>query len=150
MAEDDVSMVIHAAECIAKLGPEAATCPDGEASQPIADAHVDHGDLFKQLTMRGGQTWSYSGYANAYSACLDALVKLEYEPDFLIEFIQTHIGLSTMDLIHSLETLQSIGTPEARDLAKRALAFWLPELNMSEIKKAKSIVESIGAKKKKK
>ena len=37
LAEDDVSMVIHAAECIAMLGPEAATCPAGEASQPVAE-----------------------------------------------------------------------------------------------------------------
>ena len=149
LAEDDASMVIHAAECIAKLGPEAATCPAGEKSQPVADAHVNNADLFEQLIMRGGQTWSYSGCANAYSACLDALVKLEYEPDDLIDFIQTHIGLGS-DLIDSLEALQSIGTPEARDLAKRALAFWSSELNMSETKKAKAIVDSIGAKKTKK
>jgi hypothetical protein len=148
LAEDDASIVIHAAECIAKLGPEAATCPDGEASQTIADAHVDKGDIVDQLKMRGAQVWSYSGYANAYSACLDALVKLEYEPDYLIEFIQTHIGLES-SVIESLEALRSIGTPEARDLAKRALAFWQSELNMSEAKKAKAIVASIGAKKKK-
>jgi hypothetical protein len=146
LAEDDASMVIHAAECIAKLGPEAATCPAGEKSQPVADPHVDNGDLFDQLKLRGSQTWSYSGCANAYSACLDALVKLEYEPDYLIEFIQTHIGLE-FSLIESLEALRSVSTPEARDLAKRALAFWLPELNMSETKKAKAIVDSIGAKK---
>jgi hypothetical protein len=149
LAENDASMVIHAAECIAKLGPEAATCAAGEATQPVADAHVDNGDLFDQLKLRGGQTWSYSGCANAYSACLDALVKLEYEPDYLIEFIQTHIG-QEFSLIESLEALRSVGTPEARDLAKRALAFWSPELNMSETKKARAIVDSIGAKKTKK
>jgi hypothetical protein len=148
LAENDASMVIHAAECIAKLGPEAATCAEGEASQPVAEAHVDNGDLFDQLKLRGGQIWSYSGCANAYSACLDALVKLEYEPEYLIEFVQAHIGLGS-DLLDSLEALRSVGTPEARDLAKRALAFWSPELNMSETKKAKAIVASIGAKKKK-
>jgi hypothetical protein len=147
LAENDASMVIHAAECIAKLGPAAATCPEGEASQPVADSHVDKGDLFDQLKLRGGRIWSYSGCANAYSACLDALVKLEYEPDYLVEFVQTHIGLGS-DLLESLEALRSVGTPEARDLAKRALAFWSPELNMSEAKKAKAIVDSIGAKKK--
>jgi hypothetical protein len=149
LAEDDATMVIHAAECIAKLGPEAATCPAGEKSQAVADPHVDDGDLFDQLILRGSQTWSYSGCANAYSACLDALVKLEYEPDDLIDFVQTHIGLE-FSLIDSLEALRSVGTPEARDLAKRALAFWLPELNMSETKKAKAIVDSIGTKKAKK
>jgi hypothetical protein len=150
LAEDDASMVIHAAECITKLGPEAATSDVGEKSLPIAEPHVDHGDLFDQLRHRGAQVWSYSGYANAYSACLDALVNLGYEPDFLCEFVQTHIGLSSDALIDSLKALQSAGTTESRDLAKRAAAFWMPELNMSETKKVKAILASFGAKPKKK
>jgi hypothetical protein len=149
LAEDDASMVIHAAECIAKLGPEAATCEAGEASRPIAEANVDSGDLFDQLMHRGAQVWSYSGYANAYSACLDALVKLEHEPEFLCEYVQMHIGLGTDALIDSLEALQKVGTPEARDLAERAAAFWMPELNMSETKKVKALLASSGSKKKK-
>jgi hypothetical protein len=149
LAEDDASMAIHAAECIAKLGPEAATCEAGEASLPIADAHVDDGDLFEQLRLRGAQVWSYSGYANAYSSCLDALVKLEYDPDDVCDFVQTHIGLGSDALVDSLKALASVGTPEAKDLAKRALAFWQSELNMSETKKAKALLASFGAKKKK-
>jgi hypothetical protein len=149
LAEDDASMVIHAAECIARLGPEAATCDAGEASKPIADAHVDDGDLFEQLRLRGAQVWSYSGYANAYSSCLDALVKLEHDPDDLCDFVQTHIGLSPDSFLDSLQALASVGTPEAKNLAKRAVAFWQPELNASQSKKAKALLDSIGGKKKK-
>ncbi len=149
LADDSIFTVLHAAECIARLGPEAATCPAGQASELIAKPDTDHDDLFAQLRFRGAQIWSYSGYANAYSACLDALVKLEYDPDFLCEFVQANIGLSSDDLLHSLEALRSVGTPEARDLAKRAAAFWMPELNMSQAKKVKALLDSFGTKKKK-
>jgi hypothetical protein len=149
LADDDVSTVIAAAECIAKLGPEAASCPAGEASELVAKPNTDHDDLFAQLSARGAQVWSYSGYANAYSACLDALVKLEYDPEFLCEFVQTHIGLSSDALLDSLEALRTVGTPEAHDLAKRAATFWMPELNMSEAKKVKGLLASFRTKKKK-
>jgi hypothetical protein len=146
LAENDASMVIEAAKCIAKLGPEAATCPAGEKNQPIADGSSDQGDLFDQLISRGGQIWSYSGYANAYSDCLDTLMKLEFDPDDLVEFVQTHIGLGTDALLDSLAALQSVGTSEARDLAKRAVAFWSSELNMAETKKAKALLAPSGSK----
>jgi hypothetical protein len=149
LADDYISTVIAAAECIAMLGPEAATCPAGEASQLVSKPDSDHDDLFAQLMARGAQIWSYSGYANAYSACLDALVKLEYDSDDLCEFVQTHIGLSTDALLDSLEALRAVGTPEASDLARRAAAFWMPELNMSEAKKVKALLASFGTKKKK-
>jgi hypothetical protein len=149
LAEDDVSTVIAAAECIAMLGPDAATCSAGEASELVAKPNTDHDDLFAQLMARGAQVWSYSGYANAYSACLDALVKLEYDPDFICEFVQTHVGLSSDALLDSLEALRAIGTPDAHDLAKRAAAFWMPELNLSEAKKVKTLLASFGTKKKK-
>jgi hypothetical protein len=51
--------------------------------------------------------------------------------------------------LDSLEALRSVGTSEARDLAKRAAAFWMPELNMSEAKKVKALLDSFGSKKKK-
>jgi hypothetical protein len=150
LADDYVSTVLLAAECIAELGPEAATCPAGEESMPVANSHVDHDDLMSQLMLRGGQVWSYSGYANCYAACLDALVKLEYDPDILCEFVQTHVGLSPDDLIHSLEALQAVGTADAHELAERAAAFWMSELNMSQAKKAKAILASFGSPKKSK
>jgi hypothetical protein len=148
LADNDVSTVIAAAECIAMLGPAAATSPAGQASELVARLDPDHDDLFAQLTSRGAQIWSYSGYANAYGACLDALVKLKYDPDFLCEFVQTHIGLSSDALMDSLEALRAVGTPDARDLAKRAAAFWMPELNMSQAKKVKALLASFGTKKK--
>jgi hypothetical protein len=150
LADDQVMTVIAAAECIAMLGPEAATCPAAEASELVAKPDTSHDDLFAQLMARGAQVWSYSGCANAYSACLDAMVKLEYDPDYICEFVQTHIGLGWDDLIASLEALSNIGTPDAQDLAKRAAAFWMPELNLSEAKKVKALLASFGAKKKKK
>jgi hypothetical protein len=150
LAEDDASMAIYAAECIAKLGPEAATCEAGEEELPIADSHVDKGDLFDQLRHRGAKVWAYSGYANAYSACLNALLKVGYDPEYLCEYVKSHIGLSRSDLIHSLEALQAVGTSEAHDLAKRAAEFWMPELNKAETKKVNTIFASFGAKPKKK
>jgi len=148
LAEDDASMVIHSAECIAKLGPEAATCPVGEARQRIAESGTEEGGLFSQLKLRGAKVWSYSGYANAYTSCLDALVKLEYEPDYLVDYVQTHIGLGTDALLDSLAALSSVGTGEARDLAKRAVTFWTPEMNASEKKKSTAILASFGKSKK--
>jgi hypothetical protein len=148
LADDDVSTVIAAAECIAMLGPGAATCSAGTASELVAKPVTDHDDLFAQLMARGAQVWSYSGYANAYSACLDALVKLEYDPDFICEFVQSHVGLSSDDLISSLEALSRIGTPDARDLAERAAAFWMPELNKAEEKKVTGLLASFSSNKK--
>jgi hypothetical protein len=49
-------------------------------------------------------------------------------------------------LLDSLEALRNVGTPEARDLAKRAAAFWMSELNMSQTKKVKALLDSFGAK----
>jgi hypothetical protein len=149
LGENDASMVIEAAKCIAKLGPEAATCPAGEARQPVAEGDPDQADLFDQLKMRGAKIWSYSGCANAYSDCLDALVKLEYDEDDLVEYVQLNVG-HQHSLEESLEALSSVGTSEARDLAKRAVAFWADEMNMSETKKAKALLASFGSKGKKK
>ncbi|HEY7088856.1 MAG TPA: hypothetical protein VH518_12250 [Tepidisphaeraceae bacterium] len=143
LAEHDISMTILAAECIAKLGPAAAASPAAQSQEPIVEPHVDKGDLMEQLRSRGAHLWTYSGYINAYPACLDALVKLEWDPEWLLEFVSTHIGF---DLLHSLEALAAVGTPEAHDLAKRAVDFWLPELNMTETKKAKALLASIKAK----
>ena len=44
---------------------------------------------------------------------------------------------------------ESVGTPRSPRPGQAGAAFWMPELNMSETKKAKAIVDSIGAKKKK-
>ena len=143
--EDDVEVAITSAECIAKLGPAAASAPAADSS-----AEFHHVDLVDQLMQVGGKIWSYSGYANCYSACLEALVKLEVDEDDLVEHVHNFIGLSSPDdLLASLEALQAVGTRDAVDLLKRAAAFWLPELNMAQAKKVKAIVESAGRSKKK-
>ena len=137
---DDVVMVIRAAECIGTLGPEAASCPAGQENM------CGERDLESQLMRAGSKVWSYSGYSNSYSACLNALVKLKVNPDFLIEHVHQHIGLgSPDDLINSLNALKAVGSPDALDLLKRAAAFWLPELNMKYTKQVNKLVEEAGA-----
>jgi hypothetical protein len=140
LADNDVEVAITAANCIAKLGPAAAESAGAESS-PV----FNHVDLEEQLILAGGKIWPYSGYANCYSACLEALVKLELDEDFIVEFVHTHIGLSNPDdLLASLNALKTIGTRDAIDLLKRAAVFWMPELNMAQSKKVKAIVDSIG------
>lgn len=136
----DVQIVIYAAECIAKLGPEAVSCPAGQAIIP-AGTGGDRVDLVWQLQLAGSKFWGYSIYANCYSACLDALVKLKADDDFVLDYIHNHIGLGcTDDLIDSLKALMTIGTPEALDLFRRAVAFWLPELDKTYTKKVQALV----------
>ena len=139
MSEDDVQLVIHAVECVEKLGPEALTCPAGQSfSGPRKDVP---NELEWQLVVLGGRIWGYSLYANCYSACLAALVKLEADEDQLVEYIHNHIGLCNPDdFLESLQALLAIKTPEARDLAKRAVAFWRPELDKTHTKELEKIL----------
>lgn len=136
---DDVQLILDAIECIGRLGPEALTCPAGQAT-------IDSGrggepvNLEWQLYVLGGRVWGYSLFANCYSACLDALVKLQADEDGLLEYIHMHIGLSDDDFLDSLKALQTIDTPEARDLAKRAVAFWRPELDKTHTKQLERIL----------
>jgi len=145
LASDDVDLVISAAECIGKLGPEAMDSPDAQSGKEYGYTSLD-----AQLMQVGGKIWSYSGYANCYSACLDALMKLEVDEEFLVEHVQTHIGLAMPDdLLASLEALNAIGSSEAIGLLKRAATFWLPELNLAQAKKVKALVATAGKSKKK-
>jgi hypothetical protein len=137
--DDDVQIVICAAECVARLGPEALTCPAGQENMP-AGTGGDRVDLGWQLQLAGSKFWGYSLYANCYSACLDALVKLQLDEDVLLEYIHLHIGLSDDDFLDSLKALKTIGTPEARDLARRAVAFWRPELDKTHTKQLEKIL----------
>jgi hypothetical protein len=139
LRDDDVDVAITAADCIAKLGPAVASDSDSFDDLEIADV----------LMEVGGKIWSYSGYANCYSSCLDALVKCRVDEEDVVAFVHHHIGLENEDdLLASLQALASIGTPESIDLLKRAATFWLPELNMAKAKKVKAIVD--GAKRPKK
>jgi len=134
-----IQLILHAIECIAKLGPEALTCPGGKAL-------VDSGwgrepvNLEWQLYVLGGRIWGYSLYANCYSTCLDALMKLQADQEGIIEYIHKHIGLSDDDFLDSLKALKAIGTPEALDLFKRAVAFWQPVLDKTHTKQLQKIV----------
>lgn len=138
LADEYVGTVINAAQCIARLGPAALDAPAAEKSMPVGLAR-DNADLESQLMLAGGRVWGYSGYPNGYSSCLRAMVALGVEPDYVIEYVHAHIGLSPDDLIHSLEALAGIGTPEAIDLFDRAVTFWLPELNKGQRKKVESL-----------
>jgi hypothetical protein len=140
LADDYVSTVIHAAECVARLGPAALESPDAETPLPTG-CRDETADLESQLMLTGARVWAYSGYANCYSACLDAMVKIGVAPDFVVEYVHDHIGLSNADdLIDSLTALRALGTPEAEDLCDRAVAFWRPELNKAQTKKVDALV----------
>jgi hypothetical protein len=140
LMDDYVGVVNEAAECIAKLGPQARTCPAGQETGPY-----DYCDLEKQLKITGNKLWSYSGYTNSYSVCLKALMKLEVDGERIVDYVHSHIGLiAPFDVEANFTALAQVGTPEANDLMKRAEAFWLPELNMAQAKKVKAIMASAG------
>lgn len=130
-----VEVSITAAECIAMLGPEALTSPGGQEL-----LGKDEVDLEWQLQLAGGKVWAYSIYPNAYSACLNALVKIEADEEVILEYIHNHIGLVNQDdFVDSLRALEGIGTPDAIDLLKRAIAFWQPELDKTHAKQVAPI-----------
>jgi hypothetical protein len=142
LTDDSVSVVSDSAECIARLGPEAGTCEAAEKSMPFGHGQSGQGDLENQLKLLGSKLWSYSGYTNTYCACLNALVNLGYHED-LTDYIHCYIGLNApFDVEANFQALARIGTAEARELMKRAEAFWRPELNMAQAKKIARIVAS--------
>ena len=121
MTGDDVTLVILAVECVAKLGSEALGCPAGQAYSGAGN------------DVPGELEW--------HSACLDALVKLEADEDGLVEYIHNHIGLNDPDdFLNSIKALRRIDTPEARNLAKRAIAFWRPALNKTQAKQLEKLL----------
>lgn len=76
----------------------------------------------------------------AYTHCLEAMVKLDPKNEFIIDLVHCYIGMSNWNYIKaSLQALKTVGTPEALDLLKRAVVFWLPELD----KKQARIVQEI-------
>ena len=137
LSDKYVEVVIAAAECVGKLGPAALASPAAETPVRV-DGHGDGDevDLVTQLMLAGAKVWGYSGYANAYSACLDALVKVGADDDQVVEFVHNHIGLSNPDdFLDSARALLRVDTPDAQDLLDRAAAFWGPELNKGQAKK---------------
>jgi hypothetical protein len=127
---DDVQIAIEAAECIAKLGPAAKEAAEEEGGT----------ELEWQLYVIGSKVWSYSLYANCYSACLNALQKIEADDDFIVEYVSHNIGLSgDDDLIESLRALAAINNEESIDLLKRAITFWQSKMKSKTRKEADKI-----------
>jgi hypothetical protein len=57
---DDIFLVLHAADCIGRLGP-------------LVKESGDYEELQSQLQIIGSRVWDYSGLANAFGGCLEAL-----------------------------------------------------------------------------
>jgi hypothetical protein len=124
---DDVLVTTEAIECIAKLGP-AAREEGGD-------------DLEFELFVVGSKVWRYSLYANCYSAALEALQKIGGDEDLILNFVEHNVGLENPDdLIASLQALREIGGKEAKDLMKRAAAFWMPKLNLRYKKEVEKLL----------
>jgi hypothetical protein len=139
LKSDDMMLVGGAAICIAKLGPQALTSSEGQG-----DEGACYECLASDLEIAGSRIWSHTGYCNCYSPCLDALVKIGYDSDALIDYVHHHIGLNNpADLVHSLEALKTIGTTQAIDLFKRAIVFWEPELNKSFTKQVQKLAATV-------
>lgn len=138
LADESITVMSCAIRCIGKLGPKAMASPAAEERIPPYNV-----DLEFQLVLTGSRVFSYSLYPNCYSACLDTLRKIQVEPEAILEYVVSHIGLSCPDdLMASLNALKDIGTPEALDILKRAVTFWLPDLNMKYAKIAKELVST--------
>lgn len=136
LASGSITRILQAIKCIGKLGPEVLSSL--AAQEKVTE---DYFDLEAQLFNLGNKVWGYSGYPNCYSECLNTLLKLEVEEDYIIDYVRDHIGLGNPDdLLDSLNALKTIGTPEAISILKRGAAFWLPDLNMKYAKAVKNIV----------
>ena len=74
---------------------------------------------------------------------MDALVKLEADPDGLLEYIHNHIGLcSPDDFLVSLKVLKAMDSEDAAELAERAVEFWKPELGKGHLKQIDKILSA--------
>ena len=134
LTDRDVQVVIEAAACIAKLGRRALESAANDRAL---------GTLDFQLFVIGSRVWEYSLCANAYSACLDALLRIEADEDLIVDYIGRNISaLDGDELIQSLQALRQIGSKEAKSLIKRAATFWLPELNARERKAVGNFVKT--------
>jgi hypothetical protein len=133
LLSDDVQVAIEAAECIGKLGPAAREAAEGGGGAE---------DLETELFVTGSKVWSYSLYCNCYSACLEALRRMEADEDLIVEYVAHNIGAENPDdLLESLRALQAIGTKQAKRLMKRAVTFWEGELNVRQRQELKKILK---------
>ena len=138
LSHPSITLVLAAIRCIGKLGPDILASP--AAQEELTESRLD---LESQLYQTGNRVWEHSGYPNCYSECLNTLLKLEADPEFIIEYVRDHIGLGNPDdLLASLNALKTIGTSDAISILKRAATFWLPDLNAKYAKQVKSIAAS--------
>ena len=129
LAGDDVQAAIEAAKCIAKLGTRAREAAEGRGES-----------LETELFVTGSKVWPASLYCNCYSACLEALRRIEADDDLILEYVAHNIGAENPDdLLDSLCALQAIGSKEAKGLMERAVKFWEPELNVHYRKEVEKI-----------
>jgi len=121
----------YAAVGLGKLGP--ATLSFGK---PVLDTPQVIWDLIGAAS----RVDPITRMPQAYPDCVEALVKIAPKEEMLVGLIHDYIGLTNWyPLKASLQALATIGTSEALDLLKRAVAFWRPELD----KKQKRIVHEI-------
>lgn len=129
---DDIFLVLHAAECIAKLGPR-------------VKASDDYDELQRQLNVLGSKVWDYSGYANAFGDCLEALHKIEADELLLLTYIHHNIGIEGPDdFISAMRVLATIDRKDAKDLLRRAALFRQSDLNLRQRKQMDAILKSAG------
>lgn len=121
LRDKEPGVVRYAAECLGKIGPAALT---------HGRAVLDCPQVIWELQQAAARVDDVCGTPQAYTHCLDALLKLDPQNDLIVGLIHDHIGLTNWHpLKASLQALKRIGTPEALDLLKRAVAFWNPELD---------------------
>jgi hypothetical protein len=112
LSDSACGVVRSAAISIGKLGPPAA-------------------EAINDLVLAAGK--SDHGLPQAYSYCLNALVRVGTPAEQLIDLIHSHFGHANWDYPRdSLHALKKLGTPKALDLLNRIVAFWWPELHKGQ------------------
>lgn len=110
-----ITPTVKCAACsLAKLGEAAAEAMD---------------DLLKAAANIDGIT----EMPQAYPECVAAMVTIQPLHPELVPLIKRFVGLDNwVPISASLKALNTIGTPEAKDLLRHMAGFWLPELNKTQ------------------
>ena len=71
-----------------------------------------------------------TGVPQAYPQCVEAMAAIDPQHPKLLTLIKHSVGFDNwVPISASMRALETIGTPEAKDLLHRMAAFWMPELN---------------------
>jgi hypothetical protein len=131
LTDANPGVVSCAAVSLGRLGAEARTYGKECYGAP---------QVVYELRQAARQLDPLTGMPQSYDDCIAALVQIDPQHPYVLELIHNHIGLTNWyPLKASLTALKIIGNEQALDLLKRAVAFWMPELD----KKQKRIVEEI-------